>query len=90
MEYQWFSKHSALSVVSPSLRVTFSRLVQFLKAAPSIVVTEEGISISVTVLGIVISFNGEENEEIEIRILIFANNDFHGCGISEYVTLKKK
>jgi len=39
---------------------------------------------------IVISFNGEDNEEIEIRSLIFANNDFHGCGISEFVTLKKK
>ncbi len=38
-----FSKHSALSVVSPSLSVTISRLVQFLKAAPSIVVTDSGI-----------------------------------------------
>ncbi len=45
-----FSKHSALSVVSPSLSVTFSRLVQFLKAAPSIVVTEEGISIAVRLI----------------------------------------
>lgn len=37
-----------------------------------------------------ITFNGEENERIEIRILIFANNDFYGCGLSKVVRLVKK
>lgn len=39
---------------------------------------------------ITICFNGKENEQIEIRALIFANNDFYGCGISKVVRLTKK
>lgn len=39
---------------------------------------------------VIISFYGKQNEQIEIRVLIFANNDFYGCGISKVVRLEKK
>ena len=33
-------------------------------------------------------FDGIQNEKAEIRILIFAEENYHGCGLSKYVSLK--
>lgn len=35
-----------------------------------------------------VDFEGKENEKAEIRILIFAEQNYHGCGISKFVSLK--
>ena len=35
-----------------------------------------------------IIFDGKENEKAEIRILIFAEENYHGCGLSKFVSLK--
>lgn len=36
-----------------------------------------------------VSFKGKDNEMVEIRVLVSANNNLAGCGISGFVTLKK-